>query len=107
MVAMTTAGPAGEPGAPGDRHPTVRDPGLRSLRKAARTAVVMTVSFLVGIHVVHNAQFAVIGTFSAAAVLGIADFTGNRRQRMQATAATLAAGSVLLALGTAVSTDTA
>ncbi len=90
-----------------DHRRAVPDPGHRSLRKAARTAAVMTVSFLVGIHVVHNAQFAVVATFTGAALLGIADFSGDRWQRLRATASTLAAGSVLLALGTAVSTDTA
>lgn len=85
----------------------VHDPGGRSLRKAGRTAVVMSASFLIGLHVVHNSQFAVVAAFSAAAVLGIADFAGTRTQRLQVTALTLGAGAVLLAIGTAVSTDTA
>ncbi len=85
----------------------VHDPDHRSLRKAGRTALVMSVSFLVGIHVVDNSQFAVVAAFTAAAVLGIADFAGTRRQRLQVTATTLAAGAVLLAVGTAVSTNTA
>ncbi len=84
----------------------VHDPGGRWLRKAGRTAVVMSASFLVGIHVVGNAQFAVVATFSAAAVLGIADFSGSRGQRLRVTVVTLLVGAALLALGTAVSTDT-
>src|ERR1700677_2135213 len=84
-----------------------RDPDQRALRKAGRTAVVMSVSFLFGIHVVHNAQFAVIATFTGAALLGIADFSGSRRQRIQVTSITVVIGAVLLALGTAVSTNTA
>jgi uncharacterized membrane protein YccC len=85
----------------------VHDPDLRSLRKASRTALVMSIAFLVGLHVVGNAQFAVVATFTAAAVLGIADFSGNRSQRLLVTVATLGAGAVLLAVGTAVSTNTA
>lgn len=89
-------------------HPkVVHDPAGRSLRKAGRTAVVMSAGFLFGLHVVGNAQFAVIAAFTAAAVLGIADFSGNRGQRLGVTATTLAAGAVLLAIGTAVSTNTA
>lgn len=84
-----------------------RDPDQRALRKAGRTAVVMSVGFLFGIHVVHNAQFAVIATFTGAALLGIADFSGSRRQRIRVTAITALAGAVLLAIGTAVSTNTA
>ncbi len=84
----------------------IHDPGGRWLRKAGRTAVVMSASFLVGLHVVGNSQFAVVAAFTAAAVLGIADFSGHRVQRMRATAVTLVVGAGLLAIGTAVSTDT-
>ncbi|MGH9081473.1 MAG: hypothetical protein ACRDYE_15610, partial [Acidimicrobiales bacterium] len=84
----------------------VHDPDLRWLRKAGRTALVMSASFLIGIHVVGNSQFAVVAAFTAAAVLGIADFSGRRSQRLVVTAATLGAGAVLLAVGTAVSTNT-
>ncbi|MGO8871070.1 MAG: hypothetical protein ACLQPH_06645 [Acidimicrobiales bacterium] len=83
--------------------PSVHDPGGRSLRKAARTSVVMSASFFFGVHVVHNSQFAIIATFTAAAILGIADFSGRRALRLRATAGALAVGAVLLALGTAVS----
>ncbi len=85
----------------------VHDPDHRSLRKAGRTAVVMSAGFLIGIHLVGSSQFAVVASFTGAAVLGIADFAGNRAQRLQATAATLVVGAVLLAVGTAVSTNTA
>jgi hypothetical protein len=84
-----------------------RDPDQRALRKAGRTSVVMSVSFLFGINVVHNAQFAVIATFTGAALLGIADYSGSLSQRLRVTAITVVAGAVLLALGTAVSTNTA
>lgn len=86
-------------------HP--HDPDHRSLQKAARTALVMTAVFLFGRYVVDNSQFAVIASFTVAAILGIADFAGNRIERMRASVATLAAGAALLALGTAVSTNTA
>jgi uncharacterized membrane protein YccC len=67
----------------------------------------MSACFLFGVHVLGNSQFAVIAAFTAAAVLGIADFSGRRAQRLRAAAATLAAGAVLLALGTVVSENTA
>ncbi len=88
-------------------RPRVEDPDHRSLRKGARTALVMSASFLIGDRLLHNEQFAVLGAFTGAALLGIADFGGERYQRLQATAASLAAGAVLLAIGTAVSTSTA
>lgn len=83
------------------------DSDHRSLQRASRTALVMTAVFLFGRYVVDNSQFAVMGTFTGAALLGIADFSGNLLERLRATAATLAAGAVLLALGTAVSPYTA
>lgn len=66
----------------------------------------MSTAFLIGAHVVDNSQFAVIAAFTAAALLGIADFSGTRAQRLRVTAATAATGAVLLALGTAVSNNT-
>jgi uncharacterized membrane protein YccC len=83
------------------------DPDHRSLQKAGRTALVMSAVFLFGRYVVGNDQFAVIGGFTGAALLGIADFSGARRERMRACVTTLLAGAALLALGTAVSTSTA
>lgn len=82
------------------------DPDHRSLRKAGRTGLVMSACFLFGVYVLHNSQFAVIAAFTSAALLGIADFSGSRIQRLEVTAATLVAGAALLALGTAVSTNT-
>ncbi len=67
----------------------------------------MTATFLFGIHVIHQPQFAVIGAFTGAALLGIADFSGNRTQRIRVTAATVVVGAGLLALGTWVSENTA
>ncbi len=67
----------------------------------------MTSAFLLGQYVVHNAQFAVMAAFTGAALLGIADFSGDRTERLRATFATAAVGAALLALGTAVSSSTA
>jgi len=87
------------------RHP--HDPGHRAVRRASRTALVMTASFLFGRYVLDNSQFAVMATFTGAALLGIADFSGERRERIRASICTLSAGAGLLALGTAVSSNTA
>ncbi len=67
----------------------------------------MTAAFLIGQYAIGNAQLAVMATFTAAAVLGIADFTGDRSGRMRAAVSTLVVGAALLALGTAVSSNTA
>lgn len=55
----------------------IHDPDHRALRKAGRAALVMSACFLFGIHVVDNPQFAVVATFTGAAILGIADFWGH------------------------------
>ena len=66
----------------------------------------MSVCFLFGIYAVGNDQFAIVATFTAAALLGIADLSGDLGDRLRANAATLVAGAVLIAVGTAVSTST-
>ncbi len=85
----------------------VEDPDHRALRRAGRTSLVLTVSFLVGAEAVGNRQLATVAAFTSVALLGIADFGGERRARLAAAAATLVVGAGLLALGTAVSSDTA
>lgn len=85
----------------------VEDPDHRALRRAGRTSLVLTVSFLVGAEAVGNRQVATVAAFTSVALLGVADFGGERRARLAATAATLAVGAALVALGTAVSSDTA
>jgi uncharacterized membrane protein YccC len=82
------------------------DPGHRAARHGARAAIVMSVAFFIGHFGFDNDQLAVLATFTGAALVGMADFTGNRPQRLLATAITLAVGFPLVALGTAVSLHT-
>jgi len=87
--------------------PTFPDPGHRSLRHGLRTAVAMSLAFFAGHFGFNNDQLTIIATFSVAALLGMADFTGDRPNRLMATAITWAVGFPLVALGTAVSLHTA
>ncbi len=83
--------------------PTFPDPGHRSLRHGLRTAVAMSAAFFTGHFGFNNDQLTILATFSVAALLGMADFTGDRPKRMMATSITWAVGFPLVALGTVVS----
>lgn len=85
----------------------VSDPGKLSLRRASRTTVVACAVFFVGRYVLGNEQFSVFATFGAIALCGMADFTGSLKGRAAANAAATLAGVGLVAIGTAVSRDTA
>jgi uncharacterized membrane protein YccC len=82
------------------------DPGHRAARHGARAAIVMSVAFFIGHFGFDNDQLTVLATFTGAALVGMADFTGDRPQRLLATFITLAVGFPLVALGTAVSLHT-
>jgi uncharacterized membrane protein YccC len=83
-----------------------KDPGHRAARHGVRAAIVMSVAFFIGHFGFDNDQLAVLATFTGAALAGMADFTGDRTQRLLATSITLAVGFPLVALGTAVSLHT-
>ena len=87
--------------------PKIHDPEHRALRHGGRTAVVMCTGFFIGHFALHNNQLAVLASFTGAALLGLADFTGDRPHRMLATAITAVVGVPLVILGTAVSLHTA
>jgi uncharacterized membrane protein YccC len=80
-----------------------KDTGHRAARHGARAAVVMSAAFFIGHFGFDNDQLTILATFTGAALVGMADFTGDRSQRLLATAVTLAVGFPLVALGTAVS----
>jgi len=79
---------------------------LRALRKGLRVAIAGSVVFYSARYALGNAQVAVFGTLAVIALLSIADFGGPPRERARAYAVALAAGLLLVALGTPVSDDT-
>jgi uncharacterized membrane protein YccC len=79
------------------------DPSYRAARHGARAAIVMSAAFFIGHFGFQNDQLTVLATFTGAALVGMADFTGDRSRRLLATFVTLAVGFPLVALGTAVS----
>jgi uncharacterized membrane protein YccC len=84
----------------------VRDPGLASLRRAARVAVVVPVLAAVAQPITgapSSSAFAVFGSF---ALLGLADFGGPMWPRARAYAGAVVIGGGLVALGSAASNAT-
>jgi uncharacterized membrane protein YccC len=85
---------------------TVRDPGLASLRRATRVAIVVPVLAAVAQPITgapSSSAFAVFGSF---ALLGLADFGGPMWPRARAYATAVVVGGALVALGSAASTAT-
>jgi uncharacterized membrane protein YccC len=76
------------------------DRGYASLRRAARTAIVMPAMFAIGDKVIGNPVMATFAAFGSFALLLLVDFSGSIRDRLQAQVALAAAGSVLVCLGT-------
>jgi|SRR5215211_6049963 len=76
------------------------DPGLFSLKRAARAAIVMPCVFAFADHVIQNQQVATFSAVGSFAILVLADFGGSRRTRLVSYLALAAAGAVLIVLGT-------
>jgi len=76
------------------------DPGLFSLKSAARAAIVMPSVFAFADKVIKDPQTATFAAFGSFAILVLADFSGPRRTRLVAYLALAAAGAVLIVLGT-------
>ena len=77
-----------------------RDPGLRALRRAGRTAIVMPAMFALGDRVIGNPVVATFAAFGAFAMLLLVDFGGPMRSRLQAQAALSLVCGALVCLGT-------
>lgn len=77
-----------------------RDPGLASLRRAARVAVVAPIVFAWYLEVADEPTAAMFAVFCAFALLGFADFGGAPGPRTRAYLVLTATGAVLLVLGT-------
>ena len=76
------------------------DAGYGATRRAGRTAIVMPALFAFGSEVVGNVDVATFAAFGTFAMLLFADFTGTRRERLEAMTALGVAGAVLVVVGT-------
>ena len=76
------------------------DPGLASLKSAARAAVVMPSVFAFADKVIGNPQTAIFAAFGSVAMLVLIDFTGPMRSRFVAYLALACVGAGNIVLGT-------
>jgi len=81
--------------------PRPQDPDHTILHRALRVALVLPVLLWLGLHVLHDPQFALVAAFGSFAALGMADFTGPARSRLLAHLVLAVCGAALVVLGTA------
>jgi hypothetical protein len=84
---------------------TISDPGLASLRSAARAAIVIPAVFAVADNVIADQQIATFAAFGSFAMLVLADFAGSFRGRFVAYVSLACVGAVDITLGTLCSRD--
>ncbi|MGN6170372.1 MAG: hypothetical protein ACTHQQ_19710, partial [Solirubrobacteraceae bacterium] len=78
-----------------------------AMLRAVRAAVVIPATFAVAFEVIGNAQMALFASFGGVATLVMVSFGGGRRERLVAQASLAVAGTLLVAVGTAVSRSVA
>jgi len=76
------------------------DPGLFSLKRAARAAIALPAIFAFADTVIQNQQTTFLAAIGSVAILVLTDFGGRPRTRFVAYLALAAAGAVLITLGT-------
>jgi uncharacterized membrane protein YccC len=76
------------------------DPGMFVLKSALRAAIVTPLAFALSLVVIDSKQMALFAAFGSMALLVFADFGGSRRARLRAYLLLVAAGGVLIVLGT-------
>jgi uncharacterized membrane protein YccC len=76
------------------------DPGLLSLKAAARAAIVMPAVFAFTDNVVGQPQTTIFSAFGSFAILVMADFSGPPRARLASYLALAGTGAALISLGT-------
>jgi uncharacterized membrane protein YccC len=81
------------------------DPGLQSLRRASRVAIVVPAVFALFLNGSDNPVAALFAGFGSFALLGFADFGGAARSRGSAYLVLTAVGAVLVLVGTLVSNE--
>jgi uncharacterized membrane protein YccC len=76
-----------------------RDPDFATLRRAARTAIIMPALFALGVEVIENSMVATFAAFGSFAMLLLADFRGAIRDRVfnQAALAVTCGGLIVVA----------
>ncbi|MFC8826042.1 FUSC family protein [Streptomyces sp. NPDC057137] len=79
---------------------TTRDRGLLALRRAGRTAIVMSGTFAFCDQVIGNPETALFAAFGSFSMLMLVDFGGPMRERLQAQAALAAVGMAFVCVGT-------
>ena len=84
-------------------RPLINDPGLVSLKSAARAAIVMPAVFAFADQVIGQPQTALFAAFGSFAMLVLASFSGPPRSRFIAYLSLGLSGVVLVTLGTACS----
>jgi uncharacterized membrane protein YccC len=77
-----------------------RDPGLASLRRAGRAAIVMPAMLAIGINLLSNPVIGTFAAFGSFAMLLLVAFPGSIRERVQAQVALSLVGGVLVCAGT-------
>jgi uncharacterized membrane protein YccC len=82
------------------------DPGMFVLKSALRAAIVTPLAFAFSLVVIDSKQMALFAAFGSMALLVFADFGGSRRARLRAYLLLVAAGAVLIVLGTLCSRST-
>ena len=82
------------------RRPAIADPGLSSLRIAARAAIVMPAVFAVASQLIRQPQTEAFAAFGAFAMLVLTDFSGPPMSRFTAYLSLALTGAVLVAAGT-------
>jgi hypothetical protein len=81
-------------------HFPLKDPGLASLKSAARAAIVMPIVFAFADKVIGNPQTALFAAFGSIAMLVLIEFTGPMRSRFVAYLALACVGAGNIVLGT-------
>ncbi|MGA9875810.1 MAG: FUSC family protein [Solirubrobacteraceae bacterium] len=76
------------------------DPGMFVLKGALRAAIVVPLAFVLSLVVIDSKQMALFAAFGSMALLVFADFGGSRGARLRAYLLLVAAGAVLIVLGT-------
>ena len=81
-------------------RPGFADPGLASLKSAARAAIVMPAVFAIAVQLIRDPQTAIFASFGSIAMLVLADFGGPPRSRFTAYLSLAVTGSVFVVVGT-------
>ncbi|MFO1312779.1 MAG: FUSC family protein [Burkholderiales bacterium] len=81
----------------------VSDPGRAVLHRAVRVALVLPPLLWIGLHLLHDPQFALVACFGSFAALAMADFMGPARSRLLAHVVLALAGALLVTFGTLLS----